>query len=301
MAAATAAGIALYPLLPDGTPIGASITIANGAMPLLTTTPSGESLLVWKANYTGNGVYSHYAYATQLDASGKVGATVQLPATNPTIDSAVFVDDGFLVGLTSRVLVTYYEAGDLAHYERDTGTIVHVALDGTLGPLHSLGDDTPAPQLVWTGTEARASYTSSPDFFGAGPVGLARLDREGAILGLTPGKTPDANAARRSATLADIGGHTVAIQSVEKKSAGLAQIDYPATLEVADLTPDGDDLSPSYTLVEGSDTEASGGWFGVYHIARRGPDLVAAWIQGNPPQFAQNTFANTIAVARIHP
>lgn len=267
-AAQTPAGVALYPLRADGTPVGSASVIPGAATPILAQQPGGGPLLVWVAGQSG-------AFASFLDAAASVGTTKQLfggsPITEPQYGSAVWVGDGFLVALRTN----------------SGASVVHVALDGTLGASHSVGAETEYPQLAWTGSEARLTYGS---FGGTAAVDLLRLDATGAPIGsaLTAGSTPQYY---DPAPIVGVRGDSLVLLPGYTGGTGIA-----SHVDVGRFTADGKSVYAAYVLGQGGVDRIS-----QYRLAVRGPDVVAAWVSGANWTSSASVSGSSVQVARIVP
>jgi hypothetical protein len=268
VAAQIPAGVAIYPLRADGTPVGSASILPGAGTPIFAQQPGGGPLLVWVTGQSG-------AFATFLDAAGGVGAAVPLfggsPITEPQYGSAVYVGDGFLVALRTS----------------NGASVVHLALDGTLGASHSVGAETEYPQLAWTGSEARVTYGN---FGGTAAVDLLRLDATGAPIGsaVTAGSTPQYY---DPAPIVGAQGDSVVLLPGYTGGTGIA-----SHVDVGRFAADGHAVYSAYVLGQGGVDRIS-----QYRLAVRGDDVVAAWLSGGNWVSGTSAFPSSVQVARFSP
>jgi hypothetical protein len=268
VAAQTAAGVALYPLRADGTPVGSANVVAGAATPILAQRPGGGPLLVWVTKQSN-------AFAALLDEGAGVGTAVPLfgggSITEPQYGSAVYVGDGFLVALRTN----------------NGASVAHLSLDGTLGASHSVGADTEYPQLAWTGSEARVTFGS---FGGTAAVDLVRLDATGAAIGapVVVGSTPQYY---DPAPVVSVRGDSVVL--LPGYTGGTAVASH---VDVGRFGSDGQAVYPAYVLGLGGTDRIT-----QYRLAVRGSDVVAAWISGSNWITGSSEFPSSVQVARVSP
>jgi hypothetical protein len=268
VAAETGGGIEIQPLTPGGVPTGPGQFLANATVPILASNPSGGPLLAWASpDYNG--------WVSVLGADGTVtsSAPVFYQIVEPEYGSAVFVGDGFLVGIR----------GSLG------ATVAHVGLDGTIGTPYSLGDETEYPKLSYTGTEARVVYS---DFSEVGAVEFQRLDTTGAPIG-TPqqlGSIPEYYGQGPNTT---VGSDSVVVMSGYSSETGVA-----THLDITRVTQSGSVVYSPYMLATVGKLDDI--W--DYSMAPIGSDMVVAWLTaGTPSGFDSDVFPATIGIARITP
>jgi hypothetical protein len=267
-------GIAIYPLAADGSPAGSGSLLPGASVPILAAQPSGGPLLVWTSSGADNG------YASFLGTDASVGVTVAMFAgvVEPQYGSAVFVGDGFLVGLRAN----------------NGATVAHVSPSGVVGMGHSMGSETEYPQVAWTGEEARIVYA---DFSGnAASLQLVRLDATGAPLS-TPvmvGSVPEYYDPAPNVTAA---GDSVVLLPGYTGGTGIA-----SHLDVTRVSPTGQPVYAPYVLDQAAQMVDA---ISPYYFAVRGPEVIAAWVTGGSswitgPQ-GSGVYPGVIGIARLTP
>jgi hypothetical protein len=247
LAATAADGVHVFALSPAGAPSGPERLIAGAKDPLLAGRPTAGPLLSWTA---GGKTFVKLLLA---DGSDETTAVSIFPYA---IDSsaAVFTGDGFLLASRLAQIVT-----------------TRIGTDGQLAGQttipSALNASTPngyAPGLAWNGTSAAVAY-SVGQVATAGPSSVAwlRVDRSGAAMGV-----PTMLAAfPTQVTSTPIDGTPIA--AVGDKMYVLAR---PASaLQFAKV----DVAGATVAIPSGLSHDPSG--VRSYRIAKRGPDVIAAW------------------------
>ncbi len=245
-----AAGTGIYVVSATGAATGPVAMFPSAQMPLLAGRPGAGPLLVWTLAATGA------EQESVLGADGRpTTATVTLftPVTEPEYGSAVSAGDGFLVAMRSSVGVQ----------------VLRVGADGRAGTPAGLGAETEYPQVTWTGTEGRITWSD----FGVSPpsVKWARLDATGRMIGsaVTLGGIPTYY---NPSPTAAFGDHTMVLLGGYTGGTGQAR-----RLDATVLAADGGVIVPAFHVDQDPHAVIS------YRLAARSGDAVAAWLTTDYP------------------
>jgi hypothetical protein len=243
LAAEEGGNVNLYPLSPTGAPRGPSRTVQDAAYPTLSARPDAGPLLAFWPTRDIVGQLQ----LLRADGSEETAPVTFAPAKGGYDVGAAFVGDGFLVA-----------------YQDFEGAlqIVKVGVGGDILERAAIAQASGNPQLLWTGSEARLSYSHGV----ANGVSFARLDAEGtpigaaAVLGTRWGPAP----------MVSLGADTAILLPDDRLQTGQLQVERLS----ADRTP----VVEPVSLIR--DPDALRSWT----MARQGDDdVVVAWISAERP------------------
>jgi hypothetical protein len=290
LAIESATGIELHPLDPTLAPRGATRFLPNATWPVLVSRQlsgvpiAGGPLFVWTSNVVDP------ALAASVHANGRWAALLGDDATSETSDvevaaatidntgSGIFTGEGFLYADREFTTSPYW----------DGIAIEPIGLDGKLGPRQTpVPQDTEAPDLGWTGTEARLVYNQFGNAMGQEM--WLRLDAKGAPIG-------------SSVPIGGIDQYDGAVVATVADDTLVLLADYsqsvrPKNLDILRISTTGTTVDGPYALVLDPFLAPE------RRIARRGPEAVVAWLAGRPyDAFAGPTgYPGGVGLARVAP